>query len=177
MKAASGKRWALVARGALAVLAGGFLLFFPVKGLDFLVLVFGAFAILAGAVAVVASIRDALKKQPWLVLLLEGIAGIVAGAMVLAWPGASALIVTMLIGAWALVAGILAFADAFSARDTTDRWLLALTGVLAIVFGIAVMAAPEAGVFAVIWLLGLFAIAWGFLQFVIVATPRAPQRA
>ena len=73
-------------RGIAAVLFGIIALVWPSITLSALVLVFGVFAVISGITAVAAALRNT-EFPGWGFLLFEGILGILAGAIALAWPG------------------------------------------------------------------------------------------
>src|SRR5262249_59927087 len=65
---------------------------------------------------------------------------------VLVWPSISAVALLYVIGAYAVALGVLAVVGAFSLPiDGSDTFLLILTGVISILFGIAMFAQPGAG--------------------------------
>jgi hypothetical protein len=76
--------WTLVLRGAVAVLFGLAALFWPGKTLFVLILFFGAYTLVDGIFAIVGGIMDSSRR--WL-LIIEGVLGVVAGLILLAWPG------------------------------------------------------------------------------------------
>jgi len=150
-------------RGAAAVIFGLVALIWPDVTLTALVLLFGAYALVDGAFALAAAVfggRAAAGRRPWLVL--EGVAGVAAGILTFLWPDITALALLWLIAAWALLTGALEISAAIVLRRELDReWLLALTGVLSIVFGILLAIRPGEGAVAVVWLIGVYAIAFG----------------
>src|SRR5258705_10387162 len=79
--------WAFALRGALGILLGLAAFLFPGITLGALVLLFGAYAVVDGVVAVVAGVRAAEHRERWGALLLEGIAGVAAGGVGFCWPG------------------------------------------------------------------------------------------
>jgi uncharacterized membrane protein HdeD (DUF308 family) len=78
-----------------------------------------------------------LGQQLWKNTLVSGVLTIVLGAMVLAWPGPSILVVSTMFGVYLLVSG---FAELFLAftlpRSAATRVLLFLTGALSLVLAI-----------------------------------------
>jgi uncharacterized membrane protein HdeD (DUF308 family) len=68
------------------------------------------------------------------------------------------------IAAWAIVSGAIEVVAAYQLRDMIrGEWLLALDGVVAIIFGSVLIAFPGAGALAVVWLIGAFAIVSGVI--------------
>ncbi len=78
--------WALALRGVFGILFGLVAFLFPGITLGALILLFAIYAVLDGLFAIVAAIRAAERHERWGVLLLEGIAGIVAGLLAFVWP-------------------------------------------------------------------------------------------
>jgi uncharacterized membrane protein HdeD (DUF308 family) len=78
-----------------------------------------------------------LGQQLWKSKLVSGVLTIVLGAMLLAWPGPSILVVSTMFGVYLLVSG---FAELFLAftlpRSAATRVLLFLTGALSLVLAI-----------------------------------------
>ena len=62
-------------------------------------------------------------------VLLQGVAGIAAGAATLVWPGITALVLLYVIAGWALVTGLFEVVAAVRLREVlTHEWLLVLSG-------------------------------------------------
>jgi uncharacterized membrane protein HdeD (DUF308 family) len=108
----------LILGGVLGILAGLLALVMPgITALGLLILI-AAWAIATGVMELVAAVR--LRKiiaNEWL-LILAGIASLAFGVILLLQPAAGALALIWLIGAWALVFGILLMILAFRMR----RW-------------------------------------------------------
>ena len=99
----------------------------------------------------------------WQVVLV-GIVGIAAGIFTFVQPAVTAVALLILIAAWAIVNGVFEIAAAIRLRkEIENEWLLILSGVLSVVFGIFMIANPGAGAMAVLWLIGVFAVAYGVL--------------
>jgi uncharacterized membrane protein HdeD (DUF308 family) len=157
--------WALVLRGVFAVLFGIAAFAWPGLTLGALVLLYGAYALVDGAFAVAAALTGTPRGVPWWALLLEGLAGIAIGVMTFAWPGITALVLLYLIAAWAVVTGVFEIVAAVRLRkEVRGEWILALSGVLSILFGIILVANPGAGALAVVWIIGAYAVAFGALM-------------
>jgi uncharacterized membrane protein HdeD (DUF308 family) len=158
------KRWWLILlRGIVAILFGVVAFAWPHITLLSLVLVYGVFAIVDGLVALVTAATGGRAVSAWW-LVLVGILSIAAGVVAFAWPGITALILILLIGAWAIAHGIVEIAAAIQLRKEIDNeWLLILAGVLSVVFGILVIAAPGAGALGLVWAIAAYAIVFGAL--------------
>jgi uncharacterized membrane protein HdeD (DUF308 family) len=158
------QRWWVVAlRGVAAVIFGILALVWPGITLGALVLLFGAYALVDGVFALWTAATGgpaASGRRPWLVL--EGVAGVAAGILTFVWPGITALALLAVIAAWAFVTGVLEIVAAVRLRrEIEGEWLLVLSGVLSVVFGILLIIDPAAGALAVTWLIGAYAIVFG----------------
>jgi uncharacterized membrane protein HdeD (DUF308 family) len=158
------RHWrALAVRGGAAVLFGLMALIWPGITVLVLVLLFGAYALVDGVLALYAALAGrpgAEGRRGWLVF--EGVAGVLAGIGAVVWPGITALALLYLIAAWALVTGAAEIATAIRLRrDIEGEWLMALSGLLSIVFGVLAFVFPAAGALAVVWLIATYAIFFG----------------
>ena len=148
-------------RGFAAIIFGVLTLVWPKLSLSVLVLLFGVFAVVSGITAVAAAVRNH-GEQGWGLLLFEGILGILAGAIALAWPGITALAFLYLLAFWAILTGILEVVAPLSFPMSGGRAALSvLAGLVSIVFGIVIAAQPSSGLLAVVWLIGVYAIVFG----------------
>jgi uncharacterized membrane protein HdeD (DUF308 family) len=154
--------WVILLRGIVGVLFGVLAFAWPGATLLALVLVWGVYAIFDGAFALYQMVLAARQDRRWWPYLLEGLVGIGAGVMAFAWPEITALALVLLIAAWAIVTGVFEIIAAIDLRkQVRHEWLLGLSGVLSILLGLLVMAQPDAGALAVVWLLGAYALLFG----------------
>jgi uncharacterized membrane protein HdeD (DUF308 family) len=65
-----------------------------------------------------------------------------------------------LIGAWAILTGVMEIAAGLSLPISKD-WLLTLAGLASIVFGVAVVLNPGVGAVAIVSLIGLYGLLFG----------------
>ena len=154
--------WALALRGAAAIVVGLLALIVPAFMLLWLVLLFGAYALVDGIFAIVAGIRAAQRHERWWPLALEGLASIVIALITFAVPAVTAIVLLYFVSAWAIVTGALRIAAAVRLRKQIQgEWLLILNGALSVVFGILLIVIPNAGLVTLVWLLGVYAVVFG----------------
>jgi uncharacterized membrane protein HdeD (DUF308 family) len=122
--------WVLLLRGLVAIAFGVLTWAQPAVSLAALVLTFGAFTFVDGLLGVYSAIQGRDQMRHWWVLLLWGLAGVVVGVLTVVAPGVTALVMTLYIGAWALVTGVLAQPGA---GMMAMLWVLAT---YAVIFGV-----------------------------------------
>jgi uncharacterized membrane protein HdeD (DUF308 family) len=158
--------WKVTAlRGALAIAFSVVILIWPNIGLATLIALFGAFALVSGVSTIVGalSVPIASGRRAWLVF--EGLLGIAVGVAVVVWPDLSALGLLYAIAAWAIALGVVEIALAFDLAPSGGRsLLLALSGLLSVVFGVIMFAQPGAGALALLALISAFALVTGVMQ-------------
>ena len=151
--------WMLLLRGIVAIVFG--LLAFAWPGLTLIILttLFAVYALMDGAFALVVGIH-----ARWWILALLGALGMLAGLIAFFYPGLTAITLLLIIGAWAIIRGVIEIAAAIQLRKIiANEWALILGGVFSIVFGLILFARPGAGALAVIWIIGAYALAVGML--------------
>jgi uncharacterized membrane protein HdeD (DUF308 family) len=155
-------------RGVVSILFGVLIFARPALSLVALTLVFGAYALVDGVATVVTAIGGRREKSLWWVLLLAGLTGIAVGVMTFITPGITALALLFYIAAWAIVTGVLQVIAAIRLRkEITGEFWLALSGLLSIAFGVLLIGRPGAGIFAVLWLIAAYAIAFGVMLIIL----------
>jgi uncharacterized membrane protein HdeD (DUF308 family) len=154
--------WVFLLRGILAVVFGIAALFFPEAAFLSLVLVFGAFALVDGIFAVIAAVTGTVKTESWWWLLLEGVFGILIGLLTLVQPVAMGQAWILLIAAWAFVTGILEIFTAIKLRKVIEgEFLMILSGIFSVLFGILAFIYPQSGAFAIGLIMGIYALMFG----------------
>lgn len=156
--------WILAIRGVFGILFGIGAFVWPEATLAALVLLFGIYSLLDGIFAIATSISIRQNHSYWWLLLLEGVAGVIIGIIALLLPGVTALMLLYLIASWAIITGIFEIAAAVRLRKEIDNeFMLIITGIASIVFGILMIAFPGLGALSMIWMIGAYAIVFGFL--------------
>ncbi|MCC6457753.1 MAG: HdeD family acid-resistance protein [Caldilineaceae bacterium] len=160
--------WVLAIRGVAAILLGIAAFVWPEMTLTALILLFGAYALVDGIFAVIVGIVAHGESDRWWMMIVTGLAGIAAGAVTLLWPGITVFVLLYVIAAWAVLSGILEIAAAIRLRKEIEgEWLLGLAGAASVIFGILLVVLPGPGAVALIWLIGIYALMFGFLLLVL----------
>jgi uncharacterized membrane protein HdeD (DUF308 family) len=102
----------------------------------------------------------------WWLLFLRGMAGIAFGVLVIVWPALSPAMLVNFYGIFALVDGVLALTAAIIGVLPASRWWLALTGLLDIAIGCAVLAWPGSAALVLLTVMAGWAIAVGIAQII-----------
>jgi Short repeat of unknown function (DUF308) len=154
----------LVLQGVVAVAAGVSILALAAPTVRTVGIVVGVALVVSAAAELLEIARhpDPTRRADRLVVAATLVG---AGTVVLVWPSISQLALLYAVGATAVVFGLAEIA-ALSTRSTTlrERWLGAASGIVAFVFGIAMLARPESSLTAVINLLGIYLIVIGVLR-------------
>jgi uncharacterized membrane protein HdeD (DUF308 family) len=160
-------------RGILALLFGIATMLMPGITLVALVVLFGTYALLDGVVLSIIAITDPKAHPDWWLMLLTGLVSIAAGIVTFAWPGITAVSLFYVIIAWAIATGIFKVIYAIRFRKAIEgEWLLVLDGILSVAFGILLMAQPVAGVLAVLWMIGVYTIAYSTMLVILAVRLR-----
>ena len=115
------RNWRLLAlRSMVAVLFGWAALIWPGATLAALVLLFGAYALVDGLLAVIVSRLDRHEFDHEWVLLFKGLAGIATGVLTYLWPGITAQALVYLIAAWAILTGAFEVVAAVDLREVVE---------------------------------------------------------
>ena len=148
--------WTFVLQGLLATFVGVAAFVVPGPTLAALIAAFAAYAIVTGSVELVAGFG--MEGGPKWSLVIGGVAGIAAGILTVAWPQTTAVTVTLLVGVYAIVTGVVRSAAAYMVGNLGQTWLLALSGIASVILGVLLIADPGTGVLGVLWLIGSYAI-------------------
>jgi len=172
MRGVSKYWWIFALRGIIAIVFGLASLSWPALTLGVMVLLFGFFALFEGGLTILTSFGKGDEKGGW-TLLIEGLAGLLVCVIVLLgtsigamlWPRVAAVMLVFYIAGWAILAGLFKILTAFRIRkEIKGEWMLGISGLISILVGLILIFRPEAGVLAVAWLIGIFAIILGIFQ-------------
>ncbi len=156
--------WLVLLRGLAAIVFGILAWTWPGVTLITLVLFWGAYALVDGVASLVEGWQAKDSGKPMWQIVLIGVIGIAAGIFTFVQPGVTAVALLILIAAWAIVHGVFEIAAAIRLRkEIKNEWLLILSGVISVVFGGLLIANPGEGAMALLWVIGIFSVAYGIL--------------
>ena len=165
LRALAANWWLLLLRGLASIVLGVLAFAWPGFTLLTLTLVWGAYTLADGVLALGAAIMGGSMAPRWW-LALAGIVGILAGLVAILSPAFAATVLLVIVATWAILVGLLQIWGAIRLRKEIEgEWMLALSGLLALGFGVAILIQPDAGALALVWLIGAYALISG-LSFV-----------
>ncbi len=156
--------WALAVRGAAAILLGLLALLWPGLFAEAFILVFAVYFLAQGLFALFSAAD--LRREPHRgSLVFQALIGLGAGLALIFFPGVFMLIIVWVIAFWTLVSGVLEIGAALNLpRSSGGKWLFAFSGTLSVAIGLVLLAHPRAGLLAVLWLIGIYAILAGITR-------------
>jgi uncharacterized membrane protein HdeD (DUF308 family) len=155
----------LAAQGLVGLGAGLLLLALPSPSLRTLGVVLGSALLVTAALGAFALLRGHSRRGRAFDAL-EVAAAAVAGLLLLVWPTITQLGLLYAVGVFSIVLALLEVASLTEDRPGRERWLGALAGIAAFVFGLAMLASPGRSLNAIITLLGLYFLVLGAIRLV-----------
>jgi uncharacterized membrane protein HdeD (DUF308 family) len=155
----------LAAQGFVGLGAGLLLLALPSPSLRTLGVVLGSALLVTAALGAFALLRGHSRRGR-VFDALEVAAAAVAGLLLLVWPTITQLGLLYAVGVFSIVLALLEVASLTEDRPDHDRWLGALAGIAAFVFGLAMLAIPGRSLDAIVTLLGLYFLVLGAIRLV-----------
>ncbi|TVZ06093.1 HdeD family acid-resistance protein [Trebonia kvetii] len=151
----------LIVRGILAIAVGILALAWPNITILALVILFAVYAFMAAGLEVVVAFTST-RAGPVIGHLLLGLVCAGAGLLALVWPGPTALVLVLVVAAWAVAAGLFEFFAGFRyGEGAGTRAMYILGGLVSIAFGVVLFAHPRIGAFTLALLFGLFSLIYG----------------
>ena len=97
-------------------------------------------------------------------MLLAGIFGVGAGMVTLFYPALTALSLLYCIAFWSIASGVAEIMAAIRLRKEIEgEWMLALAGLISVVFGIFLISAPGAGALGLLMVIAAYAFVAGIV--------------
>lgn len=159
------KAWRLAAlRGLIAILFGAMALLRPDLTLLAFTFLFAGYALVTGVVLTIGSIQERAGNEDWWIDLIIGLVSLGAGVITLVHPGLTALVLVLLVAAYALVSGALDIGAAIRLRKKIhNEWFLGLSGLVSLGFGVLIFLYPVQGGLAMAMYVGIYALLSGTL--------------
>jgi uncharacterized membrane protein HdeD (DUF308 family) len=166
----------LILLGVLAVVVGIIAIAWPGVTIIALVILFAIYAFMdAGLQA--ARAFSSRSAGPVVGHLLLGLIDLAAGVTALVWPGPTALVLVIIVAAWALVGGFAEIIAGFQTGETAGtRALFIIAGLVSVAFGVVLFSRPGIGAVTLALLFGLYSMIYGFSQITAGAQLRQVDR-
>lgn len=162
----------LLWRGILAIAIGVVSVAWPDITVGAFVILFAIYAFMTAAADAMRAFTSSDAGPVFGYLLLSVLSGI-AGVVALLWPGMTAIVLTLLVGAWAFVTGSIEVTLAFRRGETAgERAMWALGGLISMALGVVLAIRPDAGAISLATVFGLFSIVSGISALVLSAQMR-----
>src|SRR5690242_8400555 len=154
-----GNWWASFCSGVLAIVVGVIAFVWPAKTFEALVLLFGVYAFVRGSIWLSFGLLIGTAGARWWPFVVNGVVAIALGVLTFTETQAMTVALVSLAGAWAVLTGVLEIVAAIRFRRiVSNEFLLALGGVVSIVFGVAVIAQPNMGAVTFALAFGVYAV-------------------
>jgi uncharacterized membrane protein HdeD (DUF308 family) len=105
-----------------------------------------------------------LAKKTWIFAIIRGVLAIIFGLIALFAPIATAVVLAIFIGAWAIVDGVFDIIEAIRHRGSSSMALRIVWGAVSILFGILVLVWPGMSLGVLVIFVGIWAIIIGVLE-------------
>ena len=162
-------------RGGIALVLGLVFLIWPGVTIGTALALFAIFCFVDAAFALTRLFSSGRPAGDRVLQVLRTILDVAAAVVVIAWPGPSAEVLTVVIGFYVVVVGVLELystsTPAVKAAGNTG-WLVA-TGVLSIIAGILLIVWPDIGAVTLAVVFGAYLTAYGLIM--LVSAARAPK--
>jgi uncharacterized membrane protein HdeD (DUF308 family) len=162
----------LLWRGILAITIGVVSVAWPDITVGAFVILFAVYAFMAAAADGMRAFTSRHAGSVFGYVLLS-VLSVTAGLVALTWPGITALILTLWVGAWAFVTGLTEVTLAFRRGEASeDRAWWVLGGLITMALGLVFVIRPDAGAVSLATVFGLFSIVSGTSALVLSAQMR-----
>ncbi|KAF1075754.1 HdeD family acid-resistance protein [Methanogenium sp. MK-MG] len=157
--------WTFVLLGIIAFIFGICCVIMPGYVTLFLGYFIGAMVVVWGIMTVVQAVKPHEGGTGRSVaLIILGVLAIILGLLVFSSILSAWFLITYLIAFWAFLTGFTNIFQAFTGKDSIwYKVLLVIAGIIAIILGFYVMMYPLMATATVIYVLGIFLIAWGVI--------------
>lgn len=162
LAAVSDKWWLWLVRGILAIILGVIALAQPAVALVGFTIWLGAYFLVDGVISLFHGFGEQPDGRSRWPLIIWGVIGILAGITIFVRPISSTLTLGVIIGIWAIIFGAIEVFNGIRLREVIDNevWLI-IGGIASVVFGILMLTNLVAGLLAVAWVIGIWALVVG----------------
>jgi len=173
--------WLLAVNGIIAILVGILLLFTTPEFINTIVRIIGLVVLVGGVVLLITALYYLKKDRSVLMMMIQSVASITIGLIILIFPESSLKWFLILIGVWAVIVGLFQLVILINlGKNLANRNLILLNGLLTIALGVVLILYPVefAGVIAKV--LGIAAALFGavmiYLGFAVRKISQIPEK-
>lgn len=162
-----GSRWWYVAYGVLSVIAGVVAIAMPGVTLLALAVLFAVQLFILGIFRIVGAFAVPDTSTGMRVLaIVVGILSVIVGVICLRSPSQTIVILTLVLGAFWLVNGIMEIVAGIAGTGERGRGWSIVGGLISVLGGIVVLSAPISSAVTLAWLLGILLVAHGVVAII-----------
>jgi uncharacterized membrane protein HdeD (DUF308 family) len=157
------KSWSssVIVRGVLAIIVGIVAIAWPSVTILALIILFAVYAFMDAGIEGARAFGSA-SAGPVVGHLLLALVDVAAGVIAVVWPGPTALVLVIVVAAWAFVGGFAELFAAFQSGETAGtRAFFILAGLVSVAFGVVLAARPDVGAVTLALLFGLYSMVYG----------------
>jgi len=152
----------LILRALITLTFGLLLIGWPTISLTVLILLYGAFALVDGALMLAAGLEMPSRTTARRAALLTGGLAMIIGLVTFVSPSVTELVLVVLIAVRALIVGIAEAVTAVSiGRHDAGAWWLGGVGLVSVALATLLLLYPGTGMVALVRVIGLYAVAIG----------------
>lgn len=168
-----------VISGVIAILFGLLALFVPQATIIKLTLYFGILILAGGLILLYVAVKNIRANKPFGMFLIESILLLLIGGIIAFQPGETLKVFLILIGAWAILIGLLQVILAVRMKGVVARHgIFTLNGVITLIFGLLLLFKPMGTAAFLMAIIGILALAAGvFLIYLGIELKGAGRRA
>ena len=157
--------WSVFAiNGVIALLFGVLALTVPDTTIIVFAKYFGLLVLVSGIILLVIGINNRRNNKPFTILLIEAVAAIVIGLIIVFYTQQSLTLFVILIGLWAIIMGAVQLIVASQIKgNKTGRNILIFNGLFTLVLGVLIFSNPWESAHVFVTIAGLIAIVTGIL--------------
>jgi uncharacterized membrane protein HdeD (DUF308 family) len=164
--------WLYLLSGIISLVFGALILSVD-WGVDSLAAFIGTLFIIQGVAFAVTRPLDGGTRSTNLV---AGLAGVIAGIVLLAWPDRGLYTLAVFVGIWVVTLGVVHIVGAFVNRHAPHWWLVLALGLVEVPIGIWALRRPGLTLAVIVTLSGAWAIVTGIWQCLIAFEVRSLPR-
>lgn len=155
-------RTLLLINGIIAILFGAFALLVPQTTAKTIAFYFGIVLMLGGAFGIYASINKMKQNHPFVISMLSSALSLLIGIFIVIYTRRSLEIFAIIFGIWAVIIGLVQLIISFNlSKSSNQRKVLMFNSIITLIFGLILFFNPFESVVAIIFIVGVLAIAFG----------------